>query len=139
MKGLFIIVVTFNRRILLKQCLDSLAQQSLTPESIIVVNNASTDGTAEDLDRWMKAEPAQRMVWHLPTNTGGSGGFTRGLKEACAMGAKYLWVMDDDSQPSRDCLEKLVTTAQADESIGFVATFSPLDRRQTLPIECHAG
>jgi len=44
------VVVTYNRLELLKQCIDSIKNQTRKPDEIIVVNNSSTDGTLEWLN-----------------------------------------------------------------------------------------
>jgi len=43
------IIVTYNRRDLLLRCIESIKNQSLAPDLIIIVDNASTDGTLQFL------------------------------------------------------------------------------------------
>src|SRR3954447_10197137 len=70
------IVVTFNRRELLAECLQALLEQTLAPDEIIVVDNASSDGTAE-----MVRERFPQARLEAPTeNIGGAGGFHHGLE-----------------------------------------------------------
>lgn len=95
-------VVTHNRLALLQRCLKHLRMQSLALDSIIVVDNDSTDGTAAWLD-----EQTDLHVLHQP-NLGSAGGQARGLLEAYKMDATWIWMMDDDGYPAADCLEKLV-------------------------------
>lgn len=40
-------------------------------------------------------------------NTGGAGGFYEGVKRASEKGYNWLWLMDDDTEPAKDALEKL--------------------------------
>ncbi|WP_255447051.1 glycosyltransferase family 2 protein [Schumannella soli] len=100
-------VVTFNRRAKLETVLDSLAAQSTPPEWIVVVDNASTDGTGE----YLAGEKDRRglELVSLDTNTGGAGGFSTGMKHAYDLGAEFVWIMDDDCYPGPDALEKLVS------------------------------
>lgn len=103
------VVVTHNRMDLLKKCLESLAGQTC-PCDVLVVNNASTDGTAQWLEIAAQGRTAIR-VQTLPVNAGGAGGFYHGIRWAVEEGYDRLWLMDDDCIPHADALEKL---AQAD-------------------------
>ncbi len=98
------IVVTYNRAGLLRACLAALGAQTRAPDAILVVDNASTDGTRALL----RAEFPEATVLALVTNQGGAGGFHQGMKWAYGRGFDWLWVMDDDAHPAPDCLAKLV-------------------------------
>ena len=95
------VVVTYNRRELLKRNIACLRLN--TPvSSIVVVNNGSTDGTGAWLD-----EQEDLTVIHQE-NVGGSGGFYRGIQYAYQAGADWIWCMDDDVFPRPDCMEYLL-------------------------------
>ena len=95
------VVVTYNRRELLKRNIACLRLN--TPvSSIVVVNNGSTDGTGVWLD-----EQEDLTVIHQE-NVGGSGGFYRGIQYAYQAGADWVWCMDDDVFPRPDCMEYLL-------------------------------
>lgn len=96
------VVVTYNRLELLKRTVRCL-QQNKPVSSIVVVNNGSTDGTAD----WLKTQPD--LVVISQTNVGGSGGFFTGMQHAYQAGADWIWCMDDDVFPRADCLEQLLT------------------------------
>ena len=86
------VVVTYNRLPLLQKNIDCLRQQKpLT--AIMVVNNGSTDGTAE----WLHEQPGLTVV--TQANVGGSGGFYTGIDLAYKEGADWIWCMDDDVFP----------------------------------------
>ena len=97
------VVVTFNRLKCLKNALDSFENQIKKPSNIIVVNNASNDGTFEYLEDW-KNENSEinKIVVHKDENSGGSGGFYEGLKVAKDMDAEWIWLSDDDAYPKND-------------------------------------
>jgi len=99
------VVVTYNRLEKLKTVLAKLRAQTTPPEWIVLVDNASTDGTAEFLAG--EDDPALDIT-RLDTNTGGAGGFATGMKRAYDLGADLFWLMDDDCYPEPDALEKLV-------------------------------
>jgi GT2 family glycosyltransferase len=97
------VIVTYNRLSLLKECIDSIRNQTFQPDKVIVVNNNSTDGTREWLDE-------QTDLWVIhQENLGGAGGFHRGIKEAYNSCYDWFWCMDDDTISLPDTLEKLVT------------------------------
>jgi GT2 family glycosyltransferase len=106
------LVVTHNREQLLAECLDLLAAQTRLPDAVLVVDNASTDGTPVLLDR--------HQVDHirLETNTGAAGGFHIGLAEACRRDFDWVWLLDDDAHPRPDSLQKLLEGLERARGIG---------------------
>ncbi len=108
------VVVTRNRRELLEECLRALAAQTRPPNRILVIDNASTDGTAETVrERHPEAE-----LLPLPENLGGAGGFHVGLREAHAGGAEWVWLMDDDTIPEPGALAALLAAPAALHGLG---------------------
>lgn len=107
------VVVTFNRRELLKKNIDCL-RRNKPVSRIVVVNNGSTDGTHEWLD-----DQQDLTVIHQE-NVGGSGGFYTGIEYAYSTGADWIWCMDDDVFPRATCLEELLKEAK-DTQIGILA------------------
>jgi GT2 family glycosyltransferase len=97
------VVVTYNRVELLTRCLEHLTRGSRPPEAILVVDNASSDGTAE-----MLAGRDDVQVLRLDSNLGGAGGFERGIAAAHAGGHDWIWLLDDDTLVEEHCLEALL-------------------------------
>ncbi len=97
------VVVTWNRRDLLRESLAAVESQTLRPAQVVVVDNASTDGTAEMLD----GEFAHLEVVHLAANTGGAGGFAAGIERALTFDPELVWLLDDDTVPTETALERL--------------------------------
>ncbi len=102
------VVVTRNRRALLVECLAALGAQTRPPDRILVVDNASTDGTA----KLLRDEYPDVELLSLTTNEGGAGGFHAGLRRAQAGGSEWMWLMDDDTIPTRSCLQALLDAAR---------------------------
>lgn len=98
------VVVTYNRKELLRKCLSALLSQSMQLEEIIVVDNASSDGTPEMLS---KEFPEVTHI-RLNSNTGGAGGFHEGVKAAYEKGYDWIWIMDDDVYPHPETLSNLL-------------------------------
>ena len=97
------VVVTRNRKELLVQCVERLLAQQ-TACDVLVVDNASTDGTSEALQR---IESPYLRYWNTGQNFGGAGGFNVGMRWAVEDGYDYLWLMDDDTLPEPDALTQL--------------------------------
>ena len=117
------IVVTYNRLPLLKQCLAALRAQTVQGFTVLLVDNASTDGTAD----YIKTLAMPGLVCRNPgENLGGAGGFAYGIRAAVELGCEAVWIMDDDC-PSRTrwppCWPPMPPTATA--AAGCPAGHSP--------------
>lgn len=100
------VVVTYNRLSKLKNVVSAIRAQSRQPDSIVIVDNASTDATAEYLAELAQSEP-RVSVLALSENTGGAGGFSAGMEFGYQNGADFVWIMDDDGYPEPDALLEL--------------------------------
>lgn len=106
---IFAVVVTFNRKALLLECIDSLLNQTYSVDKIIVIDNASTDGTTEAIEIITQNNP--KVIYHkLDNNEGGAGGFSIGMRLAHAQSADWVWLMDDDAEPVHDSLERITSS-----------------------------
>ncbi len=111
MTKLAVVIVTYNRLELLKKSIKSLEQQTLKPDSVIIVNNASTDGVTKPyLDNYEGNLSLE--VIHSSSNTGGAGGFHQGIKYAYEQGFDWIYVMDDDVVADKNCLAELIKISQ---------------------------
>ena len=114
------VVVTHNRCQRLQRWLDCIAQQSLAPDEILVIDNGSTDGTSA-----MLAERYPSVcVFRSEVNTGSAGGGQLALEQAVARGFDWFFAFDDDAFPQPEAMEKTYALAQArlaaGEKIGMV-------------------
>ena len=98
------VVVTYNRRDLLLESLAAIQAQTRQPDTVIVVDNASDDGSAAAVREKFPTVHVAR----LDRNTGGAGGFAYGMKLALDNGADLIWLMDDDTVPEPDALRALI-------------------------------
>lgn len=112
-KKVIAVVVTYNRKDLLRECLEALLSQDYDNCEILVVDNASTDGTKDYIKDFLK----NKKIHYANTgkNIGGAGGFNYGIKEAYKIGCDYIWLMDDDSIVRKNSLKELMT---ADKTLG---------------------
>jgi len=135
------IVVTYNRKALLVECLETIRKQTRPVDAIYIIDNASTDGTPELLleKGYIKKPPPANVLepWEnkfeinnltdggsievyyvrMHENTGCSGGFYEGVKRAYERGYDWLWLMDDDIEPDIDCLKNLLKCFYKDNSL----------------------
>lgn len=128
-------VVTFNRRELLVRCLEALAAQTRPVGRVVVVDNASTDGTLEHLQASGVAERVEVDYVRLRRNGGGAEGFHYGVRAALEGESDWLWLMDDDCEPAPDGLEALLAAPCAQRP--DAAVLAPVvedDRGRVLPI-----
>lgn len=126
------VVVTYNRKDLLIECLEALRKQTRPIQGIYLIDNASTDGTPGLLmekgyiselppqnlkEPWEKEFIIQNLTnrediklhyVRMHENTGGAGRFYEGVKRGYERGYDWLWLMDDDTIPTETALENLI-------------------------------
>jgi len=131
--GAVAIVVTHNRKNLLIKCIDAIFNQSV-PCDIIVIDNASTDGTDNYFCHNNGIDNQQHRVCYLrmEENTGGAGGFYYGLQYAMTRSWKWFWLMDDDAKPEPDALENLLLNVRDRETIYGSAAIGIEDQKLHL-------
>ncbi len=101
-----VVIVTYNRIEKLKKCLEIFDNQTILPSVMVIVDNASTDGTKEYLEKWKeKTSEYKKIIVRSDINEGGSGGFYRGIKAALDFAPDWIWVSDDDAFPEVNALE----------------------------------
>lgn len=113
------VVVTYNRKDLLLECISHLRSQEISRAlhsgqpapvesqmDILVIDNASTDGTAEALVPLVEAGAIR--YFNTGENLGGAGGFNFGMRKAVEEGYDFCWVMDDDCLAQPDALQGLI-------------------------------
>ena len=123
MINLDLVIVTYNRLEKLKKALACYEQQTASFRNLIVVDNCSTDGTAEFLDKWqsIKSGKFQKIVNHSPENVGGSGGFHLGQKKAMELGADWVFVADDDAYAAPNMIEEFYRFTESHDASRFSA------------------
>lgn len=130
------VVVTYNRKELLLDCLNALRGQTTLLDAIYIIDNFSNDGTPQVLldNKYINILPPEELKepWEttsqisdnlsniiihylrIDKNTGGAGGFYEGIKRAYEKGYDWVWLMDDDAKPDRYALEALIDKYKED-------------------------
>lgn len=121
-----VVIVTYNRVELLKECLACVCGQTIPFSRVIVVDNHSTDGTAEYL-----ASRSDVEVIRETENLGGAGGFYDGLQRASQGEYDWVLIIDDDAMIAPDYMEKLLGYAMTHAGVyglaGKVVTEGHID------------
>jgi GT2 family glycosyltransferase len=126
---------TFNDADIIDQTIAAVLRQTRPVDAILVVDNASTDGTIE------RPSVKNAAVLRHPENQGTSGAVYSGLRFALEHNYDWIWVFDADSVPEPDALERLfdlyaVWPPSVQEEIGFLACL-PRNVQDGLPL--HGG
>ena len=109
-----VIILNWNGKKYLAECLDSLAAQSYRDFETVLVDNGSTDGSAACV---REAYPWVRLV-ELPENVGFAGGNNRGLEMAKG---EFIVTLNNDTKADPRFLEELLRPARAAPEVGKVA------------------
>ena len=96
------VIVTFKRDELLKRNLESVKSQSLKPQFVLVVDNASSETTKD-----LVLDFGYQYI-SGSTELGGAGGYKLGLESALKTEAGLIWLLDDDGYPAFDCLSNQI-------------------------------
>lgn len=97
------VVVTYNRPNLLLKVIDSLKNQSVSLDKIIIIDNCC-DIHVKDIVQTSSLV----NVYRSSKNEGGAGGFTKGISIAREAKADWIWTMDDDASPDSNALKELL-------------------------------
>jgi GT2 family glycosyltransferase len=111
-----VIIPNLNGGAELLEAVESLEQQSLQPY-IIVVDNASTDGSVEALE---KKHPKVEIIRNS-RNEGYAGGVNPGFRRAIELGTEFAAPFNDDAVADKRWLKQLVECLQANPKVGSAA------------------
>lgn len=114
-------VVTHNRRELLGRCIDHLERQTRAPDQVLIIDNASTDGTAAMLRN-------RGITFITQENCGSAGGWHRSIEYGLGNGFDAVWLMDDDGYPHEKALATLEAAMKPE-----VACASSVVLREDMP------
>lgn len=117
---LLALIITYNRLPLLKECIQAVLGQTWNSFNILVIDNHSTDGTWEYLQT-LEGKGGISFL-RLEQNTGGSGGFHIGIREALRRGYSHIWLMDDDTVPDIHAAERLLSADRLLGEYGFLVS-----------------
>jgi len=124
----FIIVLNYNGRDVLKNCLKSVFRINYPNFEVVVVDNASTDGSLESV----KADFSKAHFIKNETNLGFSTGNNIGIRFALEKMADFVLLLNNDTEVESNFLQELVTASLADEKIGISSPKIFKDRSENI-------
>lgn len=119
----YVVVLNWNSYPDTVQCIQSVCRQTYDSHRILVVDNGSTDGSA---DRLRNHDGCIELIT-LAENTGYAGGNNIALAHAFSHEADYVWLLNSDAIAEPATLAALIDLAEGSAEIGLV---SPLIRQQ---------
>lgn len=111
-----VVILNWNRKEMLLDCLRSIKELDYPIYEIIVVDNASTDGSAQAV----RENYPDVVLIENDKNYGAIGGKNIGLRRALQSDVEYIYMQDNDIVAAKDALTKLVEVAEADATVGMV-------------------
>jgi len=105
MVSLSVVIVNWNSGTLLERCLEALCRQTLRPDRVLVVDNASTDHSADCVDRY-----SAFLLIRAERNLGFAAGNNLAL-QFCD--TEFVALLNPDAFPAENWLESLVSAAKA--------------------------
>jgi len=119
------IVLSYNNKELSLQCLATLKNQDYAAHRIIVVDNASTDGSVAAIE---KNFPDIEII-ASEKNLGYAAGNNLGIQKALENDTEYIFLVNNDTTLALNCISELVDTFQKQPLAGIVGpmvyTFDP--------------
>ncbi|EQM53107.1 glycosyl transferase family 2 [Lactiplantibacillus plantarum EGD-AQ4] len=127
------VIVTYNRKALLLDAINSVLTQDTKPQKIILIDNNSTDGTQELIaSSGLMNNKLFRYV-KLPENIGGSGGFHVGVKLALEYDVDWISLSDDDAIFEQGYFSNILKKADENPEVkAFAGTIKLPDGRIQL-------
>jgi len=111
-----VIILNTNRRYDTLECLKSVTSNNYPSYRVIVLDNASTDGSVEAIQN----EFSNVQIVKLEKNLGYTGNNNVGFQKALEQGADWVLVLNEDTTMAPDCIDLLVKAGERDEKIGIV-------------------
>jgi GT2 family glycosyltransferase len=111
-----VVILNYNGKLLSEQCLCSIMQSSYLNKEVILVDNASTDGSVEHI---RKLFPDVQILANSE-NLGCAGGRNIAYREAFQKGYDYILSLDNDTRIKSSMIEELVAVGESDPWIGVL-------------------
>ena len=118
MPKISVLIPVFNRKLFIAECIQSVLDQTITDFELIIVDNASNDGTWE-ICECLAGTDARLHIFRNATNIGPLKNIVLGI-EKC--GGEYVKILFSDDLMQQNCLQKLVETLEENADGAMVIT-----------------
>jgi len=125
-----ILIINWNGRENLRSCLDSCAAEDYPYFDVVVVDNASTDGSVEMIE----AGYPQVRILKNRVNLGFTGAGNAGMKFAVERGYRYVLLLANDIILDSRCLSQAIKCAEQTPAVGMIG-FHLLGAFSYVPVE----
>lgn len=113
----FILVLNYNGKATLKQCLQSVYQLNYPDFEVVVIDNNSKDGSLEEV----KSLYSRAHFIKNDSNLGFAAGNNVGIRFALEKGADYVWLVNNDAKVEKDSLTKLIDAGEQHPQSGILS------------------
>lgn len=119
MKKVAAVICNYNKKDYVTECIQSVTESAFEDLDIVVVDNASADGSAECIrDRF-----GDRVKLFVnEENLGGSGGFNVGIRYALEKGYEYVWCLDNDVLADENAVGELYSFMEGHPEVGMAGS-----------------
>lgn len=119
MRKVIAVICNYNKKDYVAECIQSVTESAFKDMDIAVVDNASTDGSAEHIrDRF--GDKVKLFV--NKENLGGSGGFNTGIRYALEKGYEYVWCLDNDVLADENAVGELYDFMERHPEVGMAGS-----------------
>lgn len=119
MKRVGVVICNFNKKEDVLNCIQSVLESKYTDYDLYVVDNASSDGSAEAITQ---KYGNQVTLLVNQENLGGSGGFNTGLRKALEQEYEYLYCLDNDVLVDENAMGELVAFLDTHKDTGMAGS-----------------
>ena len=121
MSNVSIIVINYNGKGVIINCLRALGRQSFKDFDIVIVDNGSIDGSLYETQRFLEETSKALVAYLIPfdRNLGFAGGNLEGLRYTKS---EHIALLNNDTEPNEGWLEELVTAMDNDPEVGICAS-----------------
>lgn len=119
MKKVGVVICNYNKADAVLECIQCILDSKFRDFDLYVVDNASTDGSAE---RIREKFPTELELIVNPENLGGSGGFNAGLRAAYARGYSFLMCVDNDAMLDENAIGNLFGFLEEHQEVGMAGS-----------------
>lgn len=110
-------LINWNALELTTPCIESLMSMTIVPSHIVVVDNASTDDSANRIE---EAFPEVELIRNT-ANLGFTGGTNAGVARLLELGMDYIWILNNDTIVDGGCLELLLAALHENDAIAGIS------------------